>query len=157
MRTETVVIGEEFGKEYAGKYVFQEISWAKRSRIIQKYTKYSPLTGQVVSSDYIAIQAETIMASLKEQPPNKPVTLEKLLNEENGVPIALGELFSQIVNRLNNVSLEETAFLSEPSDAKSQMQSLQSFAFAKSSVGRQGNLENSQPKPSSNSSSFSTS
>ena len=119
MRKETVEIDERFGKEYAGKYVFSEITWAKRSRIIQKYTKYHPLTGQVVSSDYIAIQAETIMASLKEQPQHKPITLEKLLNEEDGIPIGLGELFSQIVNRLNNVSLEETAFLSEPSDAKS--------------------------------------
>ncbi|MEM2385623.1 MAG: hypothetical protein QXO67_01450, partial [Candidatus Bathyarchaeia archaeon] len=72
MRTETVVIGEEYGKEYAGKYVFQELTWARRSRIIQKYTKYHPLTGQVISSDYIAIQAETIMASLKEQPPHQP-------------------------------------------------------------------------------------
>ncbi|MEM3580185.1 MAG: hypothetical protein QXH40_04935 [Candidatus Bathyarchaeia archaeon] len=122
MRTETVVIGEEYGKEYAGKYVFQELTWARRSRIIQKYTKYHPLTGQVISSDYIAIQAETIMASLKEQPPHKPISLEKLLSEdpEKGVPIALGELFSQIVNRLNSVSFEETAFLSAASDAKNQ-------------------------------------
>ncbi|MEM3577574.1 MAG: hypothetical protein QXX51_03855 [Candidatus Bathyarchaeia archaeon] len=122
MRTETVKIGDEYGEEYRGKYVFSELTWAKRSRIIQKYTKYHPLTGQVVSSDYIAIQAETIMASLKEQPPNKPITLEKLLSEdsEHGIPIALGELFSQIVNHLNNVSLEEAAFLSEPSADKSQ-------------------------------------
>ncbi|MEM0006818.1 MAG: hypothetical protein QXR89_00935 [Candidatus Bathyarchaeia archaeon] len=122
MRTETVVIGEEYGKEYAGKYVFQELTWARRSRIIQKYTKYHPLTGQVISSDYIAIQAETIMASLKEQPPHQPISLEKLLSEdpEKGVPIALGELFSQIVNRLNSVSFEETAFLSAASDAKNQ-------------------------------------
>jgi hypothetical protein len=155
MRTETVVIGEEFGREYAGKYVFQELTWAKRSRIIQKHTKYHPLTGQVQSSDYIAIQAETIMASLKEQPPNKPITLEKLLSEEpeRGVPIALGELFSQIVNRLNNVSLEESAFLSEPSDAKSQTQRLQISASAKSSAGHQSSSPNSQPKPSNNSSS----
>lgn len=122
MRTETVEVGSEYGEEYKGRYVFQELSWAKRSRIIQKHTKYHPLTGQVVSSDYIAIQAETIMASLKEQPAHKPISLEKLLSEdsEKGVPIGLGELFSQIVNRLNNVSAEETAFLSEPSDAASQ-------------------------------------
>jgi len=146
MRKETVEIDERFGKEYAGKYVFSEITWAKRSRIIQKYTKYHPLTGQVVSSDYIAIQAETIMASLKEQPQHKPITLEKLLNEEDGIPIALGELFSQIVNRLNNVSLEETAFLSEPSDAKSLTQPLQTSDLQKSSAGPSRNYEGSQPK-----------
>jgi hypothetical protein len=157
MRTEIVVIGEEFGKEYAGKYVFSEISWAKRSRIIQKYTRYSQQTGQVVLSDYVAIQAETIMASLKEQPPKKPITLEKLLSEENGVPIGLGEIFSQIVNRLNNVSFEETAFLSKPSDAKNQTQSLQSSAFAKSSDGHQTNSQNSQQKQCSSSLSSSTS
>lgn len=154
MRTKTVMIGEDFGKEYAGKYVFQELTWAKRSRIIQKYTKYHQLTGQVVSSDYVAIQAETIMASLKEQPQHKPITLEKLLSEdpEKGIPIGLGELLSQIVNRLNNVGFEETAFLSEPSAGKSQTKCLQSSVCAKSSAGHQGSLPSSQPKPSSNSS-----
>jgi hypothetical protein len=157
MRTETVEIDERFGKEYAGKYVFKELTWAKRSRIIQKYTKYHPITGQVVSSDYIAIQAETIMASLKEQPPHKPITLEKLLGEEEGIPIGLGELFSQVVNRLNNVGFEETAFLSEPSDVESQTKPSQSSASAKSSAGHRASLPNSQPKPSNNSSSSSTS
>jgi len=158
MRKETVEIDERFGKEYAGKYVFQEISWAKRSRIIQKYTKYSPITGQVVSSDYVAIQAETIWASLKEQPAHKPITLEKLLNEgEDGIPIELGELFSQIVNRLNNVSLEETAFLLEQSDAKSQMKPSQSSASAKSSDGQSQSCGDNQQRRCNSSLSSSTS
>jgi len=107
MRTETIELDQKFGEEYAGKYVFQEISWAKRSRIIQKHTKYHPVTGQVMNSDYVAIQAETIWASLKEQPAKKPISLEKLLSEENGIPIGLGELFSQMVNRLCRVTIEE--------------------------------------------------
>ncbi len=109
MKTESLEVGEGYGKEFAGKYTFSELSWAKRSRIIQKHTKYHPISGQVVSSDFIAIQAETIWASLKEQPQTNPLTLEKLLSEtENGVPIALGELLSKVVNKLNVVSLEET-------------------------------------------------
>jgi hypothetical protein len=107
MRKETVEVDGRFGKEYAGKYVFQEISWAKRSRIIQKHTKYHSMTGRVISSDYVAIQAETIYASLKEQPESKLITLEKLLNEEDGVPIGLGELFSKVVNSLCSVTVEE--------------------------------------------------
>jgi len=157
MRKETIELDERFGKEYAGKYVFQEITWAKRSRIIQKYTRYSQQTGQVIASDYVAIQAETIMASLKEQPPNKPITLEKLLSEEDGIPIELGELFSQIVNRLNAVGLEETAFLSEQFENKSQAKRSQSLGSAKSSGGHQGNSLSSQPRQFSNSLSSSTS
>lgn len=107
MKTEKIEIDSRYGEEYAGKYVFSEITWAKRSRIIQKHTKYHPVTGQVISSDYVAIQAETILASLKEQPTNKPVSLEKLLSEEDGVPIELGELFSQTVNRLCGLTAEE--------------------------------------------------
>ena len=122
MRTETIEVDERFGKEYVGRYTFSEISWAKRNRIIQKYTKYSKLTGQVESSDYVAIQAETIMASLKEQPETKPITLEKLLSEENGIPIGLGELLSKIANRLNTVSVEETRFLSAPSEEEPHIQ-----------------------------------
>ncbi|MBT0160779.1 hypothetical protein G4O51_12435 [Candidatus Bathyarchaeota archaeon A05DMB-2] len=157
MRKEAIELDERFGKEYAGRYVFSEITWAKRNRIIQKYTRYSQQTGQVLTSDYVAIQAETIMASLKEQPQNKPITLEKLLSEEDGVPIELGELFSQIVNKLNSVSLEETAFLSEPSENKSQTKPSQNSASAKSSGGHQTSSLNSQQKQSSNSSSSSTS
>ncbi|MBC7129855.1 hypothetical protein H5T51_01365, partial [Candidatus Bathyarchaeota archaeon] len=82
MHTETVEIGEEYGPEFKGKYVFQEITWARRNRIIQKYTKYSPITGQVISSDNLAIQAELIVASLKEQPEHKPISLERLLSDD---------------------------------------------------------------------------
>jgi len=154
MRKQVLEIDKRFGEEYAGKYVFTELSWAKRNRIIQKHTKYSPTTGQVLSSDYVTIQAETIMASLKEQPPNKPITLEKLLSEdsENGIPVELGEIFSQTVNKLNAISLEETAFLSEPSADKSQTKPSQSSASARSSAGHQDNSQNSPPKQSSNSS-----
>jgi len=108
MRTETVKLDNRFGKEYAGKYVFKEMSWMKRSRIITKYTKYHPATGQVMNSDLPAIQAETIWASLKEQPETHPITFEKLMDEEIGIPIELGELFSNVVNRLCSLTLEET-------------------------------------------------
>lgn len=108
MRTESVEVDERFGKEYAGHYVFQEITWAKRNRILQKYTRYNPQTGLVITTDYVAIQAETVYASLKEQPENKPITLEKLLSEEEGVPVGLGELFSKIANKLNTVTVEES-------------------------------------------------
>lgn len=152
MRKETIEIGDEYGEEYKGRYVFQEISWAKRSRIIQRHTKYSQVTGQIQSSDYVAIQAETIMASLKEQSEHKPITLEKLLSEEDGIPIGLGELFSKIVNRLNSLSVEETRFLSEQSAEASHIQPLQSIGSAKSSDGPSQNYESSQRKQSANSS-----
>jgi len=107
LRTETIELDDSFGVEYKGVYVFQEITWAKRSRIIQKHTKYHQITGQVLSSDYIAIQAETIWAALREQPPTQPLSLEKLLSEESGIPIELGELFSKVVNRLCGLTTDE--------------------------------------------------
>jgi len=152
MRTETVEIGDEFGEQYKGKYIFQEISWAKRSRIIQRQTKYSQVTGQVVSSDYVAIQAETILASLKEQPENKPISLEKLLSEEDGIPVGLGELFSRIANRLNSLTVQESRFLSEQSEEGNQTQKSRSTGSAKTSGGPQRNSERSQQKQSKSSS-----
>lgn len=157
MRTEVLEIDNRFGTEYEGKYVFREITWAKRSRIIQKYTKYHPTTGQVQSSDFIAIQGETIWASLREQPPSKPVSLEKLLSEDDGVPIELGELLSKIVNRLNGMTNEDLRFLLEQLDEESRIRLFQSFGFAKLSDGTQKPSQNNQQKPSSNSSSSSTS
>lgn len=148
MRTETLEVDKRFGEEYAGHYVFQEISWAKRSRIIQKYTKYSQMTGQVVKSDYVAIQAETIWASLNEQPPHKPVSLEKLLSEEDGIPVELGELFSRVVNKLNGMANQDLRFLLEQLDEESRTQLLQSLGYVKRSGGRQNSSENNQQKQS---------
>jgi hypothetical protein len=151
LRSESLDVDERFGKEYAGHYVFGEITWAKRNRIIQKHTKYSKVSGQVESSDFVAIQAETILASLKEQPENKPITLEKLTGEEEGVPIEVGETFSKIVNKLNAVSHEELRFLLEQLSEENRAQLFQSFGFVKSSDGQSSNSESSQPKQSSNS------
>jgi hypothetical protein len=147
-----LILDERFGKEYAGRYVFGAITWAKRSRIIQKHTKYSKTTGQVECSDLVAIQAETVIASLKEQPENKPVTLEKLLDETEGIPVDLGELLGNTANRLCNVSKEETVFLSEQSGEKSQTQSSPSSDCAKNSDGPPASLETNQQEKSSNSS-----
>ncbi len=152
MRTEAIDVGERFGEEYAGHYVFQEISWAKRSRIIQKYTKYSQMTGQVVSSDYVVIQAETIWASLKEQPENKPISLEKLLSEEDGIPVGLGELLSRIANRLNSLTVQESRFLSEQSEDRNQTQKSRSTGSVKTLGGPQRSSEGSQQKRSKSSS-----
>jgi len=134
MRKEVIDLDNRFGEEYTGRYVFSEISWAKRSRLIQKYTKYHPVTGQILTSDYVAIQAETIWVSLREQPANKPITLEKLLSEEDGVPIELGELFSQIVNKLCAITAQEARFLSEQSDEANSIQASPSSDSVKSSA-----------------------
>jgi len=152
MRSESIEVDERFGTEYAGRYVFQEMTWAKRSRIIQKHTRYHSVTGQVVSSDFVAIQAETVWASLKEQPPSKPITLEKLLGEENGIPIELGELFSRIANKLCGITPDEQRFLSEPSEDKTPTQHLQSSDSVKNFHGPQQNSTSNPPKQSRSSS-----
>jgi hypothetical protein len=151
LRSESLEIDGRFGDEYQGKYVFKEITWAKRNRIIQKYTKYHPVSGQVVSSDFIGIQAESIWASLREQPLSKPITLEKLLSDEDGVSFGLGEMLARVVNKLCGVSKEETTFLSAPLDAKSPVQQSPSIDSAKNSGGLQPNSPSNLPKLSSDS------
>jgi hypothetical protein len=151
LKTESLEIDERFGEEYRGKYLFKEITWAKRNRIIQKYTKYSKMTGQVESSDYVTIQAETIMASLHGQPDTHPITLQKLLNEEEGIPIELGELFSKAVNKLNGVEHKDLRFLLEQLDEESRTQLLQSLGYVKSSGGPSSNSTDSPQEESSDS------
>lgn len=152
MRTEVLELDGRFGEEYAGKYVFKEITWGKRNSIIQRHTRYSKLTGEVESSDLLAIQAETIMASLHGQPDSKPITLEKLLGEEDGVPIGLGELFATVANKLNGMEHEDVRFLLERLDEESRTRLFQSFGFAKSSDGHLQSLQSSQLGQSSSSS-----
>jgi hypothetical protein len=105
-----------------------------------------------VKSDYVAIQAETIWASLKKQPANQPINLEKLLSEEDGVPIELGELFSKVTNRLCSVTVEETRFLSEQSGEASPTCQSQCSGCAKNSGSPPTSLTGSQPKQSRSSS-----
>jgi len=143
MNSETLELGSEFGAEFAGKYLFKEITWAKRNRIIQKYTKYNNVTGEVASSDFIGIQAETIMASLHGQPESKPITLQKLLGEEDGVPIELGELFSKVVNGLNGLSHEDLRFLLVRLGEEDRIRLLASLGFVKSSAGPSQGCEGS--------------
>jgi hypothetical protein len=105
-----------------------------------------------VDSDFLAIQAETIWASLKEQPAHKPITLEKLVGEENGIPIELGEAFSRTVNKLCGVASDEQRFLSAPSEEANRTQHSQCSACARNSGGPQTSSQSSQLKPSRNSS-----
>jgi len=152
MKTETLELDDRFGAEYHGKYVFREISWAKRNRIIQKYTKYNKLSGDVESSDLISIQAETIMASLHSQPESHPLSLEKLLSEdaEKGLPVELGELLSKTANRVCSLTKAETVFLSPASDVKNPIQHSPNLDFQKSSVGHPASLPSSQREQSNN-------
>ena len=144
MKQEIIEVDNRFGEEYLGKYVFKEVTWAKRNRIIQKHTKYARLTGEVESSDFIAIQAETIIASMHGQPASNPITLEKLLGEDDGVPIELGEFFSKIVNSLNGMGHEDLRFLLGQLDEESRIALLSSLGYAKNSVGLQQSSPSSQ-------------
>jgi len=146
MRTEVLELDNRYGSEYVGVYLFQEITWAKRSRIIQRHTKYHPITGQVTSSDFVTIQAESIIASLKKQPENNPITLQKLLGEEEGIPIELGELFSKIANKLCGITPDEQHFLSEPSEEGNRTQHSQNTASARNSESSLARSEESQPR-----------
>ena len=89
------------------------------------------MSGEVESSDFIAIQAETIIASMHGQPASKPLTLEKLLSEEEGIPIELGEIFSKAVNSLNGMGHEDLRFLLEQLDEESRIRLLSSFGYVK--------------------------
>ena len=143
LRSKALILDERFGREYAGHYVFGAITWAKRSRIIQKHTKYSKATGRVECSDLVAIQAETVIASLKEQPENRPVTLEKLLDESEGVPVDLGELLGNLANRLCNVSKEETVFFvrairrKKPNTVLTEFRLCKEFGWTPSQLGNE--------------------
>lgn len=134
MNQEIFDLDASFGEEYKGHYVLKELSWAKRNRIIQENTKYNPATGNILSSDYITIQAKTIMACIHGQPDSHPITLEKLLAEENGIPFKLGEKLSKVANRLCGVDQEESAFLSEQSATKNPTPSSPNSDSAKNSA-----------------------
>ena len=150
MKTETLELDSRFGEEFAGKYHFREITWAKRNRIIQKHTKYNNVTGDVISSDFVAIQAETVMAALHGQPQSHPLTLEKLLADdpEQGLPYDLGELIAQAANRVCGLDKSESRFLSNASAEANPTVLSPALDSAKSSGGRPIKSADSPPEQS---------
>jgi len=78
------------------------------------------------------------------QPASKPLTLEKLLGEDDGVPIELGEVFSKTANKLNGMSHEDLRFLLEQLDEESRIRLLLSLGYAKNSDGPQTSLPSNQ-------------
>jgi hypothetical protein len=81
-------------------------------------------------------------------PETKPITLEKLLSEDQGVPIGLGELFSKTVNKLNTLGgREELRFLLEQLSEENRIQLFASFGYAKNSAGQSPNSEGSRQNP----------
>ena len=66
------------------------------------------------------------------------------MDEENGVPIELGELFSKVANKLNGMGHEDLRFLLEQLDEESRTALLSSFGYAKNSVGVQQSSQSSQ-------------
>jgi hypothetical protein len=106
-------VDERYGEQYKGHYVARQLPWALRKEIIEKYTQYNHQTGQVLTINHTAIQAEFVMASLKQ--PGKgpgngtPITLEKLLSRDidSCVPPELAELIEKKVNSVINLLVEE--------------------------------------------------
>jgi hypothetical protein len=133
MRKISLEVDDKYGSEYRGKYVLRELSWAKKSRIAENYMKINTQTGEVLKSDYVAIQAETLYAAIVAQPENKPITIAKLLDEENGVPDGLFRLFQKASNSINGVDPEEARFLLTQLGEEDLTRLLQSLGFAKSS------------------------
>ncbi len=132
MRKISVDVDEKYGPEYKGKYVLRELSWAKKSRIAENYMKIDPHTGEVLKTDYVAIQAETLYAAIVAQPEPRPITIAKLLDEENGVPDGLFKLFQKASNSINGVDPEEARFLLTQLSEEDLTRLLQSLGFAKS-------------------------
>lgn len=99
-------LDDRFGKEYAGEYVFQPISWGRLMKITQRYTKR---IGRKSIVDSLAVSAHLINETLVKRP--KAVTLEKLLSQQlpdkGGLPIGLGNWLSDIVNRLTSPDEED--------------------------------------------------
>src|SRR4030042_757937 len=132
MRKISVEVDDKYGSEYRGKYVLRELSWAKNIRSAENYMKIDAQTGEVLRTDYVAIQAETLYAAIVAQPESRPITIAKLLDEENGVPDGLCKLFLKASNSINGVDPEEARFLLTQLSEEDRTLLLQSLGYAKS-------------------------
>jgi hypothetical protein len=139
-----LIVDDSYGPEFAGRYVFKPITWAKKRGIIAKHRKISHVNGQVISSDDTQIDAELILASLKSQPEGNPITLKRLLDEEDGIPDDLVEKLILKTREQNGLSDGEISFLLSRLDEKRLTTILQSIGYVKRSDAPLRSLEDNQ-------------
>lgn len=96
---------ESFGKKFAGKYIFESISWGRSNRITGECTKVHPVT-RVSSIDMKKLQAMMLDATMIKRP--KAVTYEVLVSEntDQGLPPSLGEILMAMADKVNGYGKE---------------------------------------------------
>jgi len=104
MLEKKIEIDSRFGKEYKGKYVFQSITWGRNNEITSDCTSINPLTKQS-KVDFRKLQGLMLDATMIERP--SAITLEKLMDLKNGIPMALGELLMSAADYVNGFGTKE--------------------------------------------------
>ena len=102
-KKEIILKEEDFGSEFAGKYVFESIAWGTANQISSDCTKIDPI-GRRSSIDLKELQARMLDVTLVERP--KSITLDRL-TAKDGIPVALGEFLISIADQINGYSEED--------------------------------------------------
>jgi hypothetical protein len=102
-RKEIELKPEDFGREYAGKYVFETLSYGTSNKISSDCTSIEPTTRKT-NIDLRELNARMLDAVLVERP--NSITLETLRSKD-GIPAALGEFLSEIADLVNGYSPED--------------------------------------------------
>jgi len=104
MLEKKIELDSRFGKEYKGKYVFQSITWGASNEITSSCTSINPLTKQS-KIDLNRLQALMLDATMIERP--SAITLEKLMDLKDGIPMSLGELLMAVADKVNGFGSKE--------------------------------------------------
>jgi len=98
-------VGDEYGKQYKGEYVYKSISWGKQNAITERCTVFLSSGGSRINLK--RLQAMLVLATLRNCP--KVITLSHLVDEsDNGIPSGLGSRIMKLVDKVNSIQPEET-------------------------------------------------
>ena len=103
MKKEIELKREDFGPEYAGKYVFETISWGALNQITSDSTTIDSVTRKG-SIDIKKMNAKILDQTMTERP--KTVNLDALI-QVHGIPGPLGEFLMDIADEVNGGSEAE--------------------------------------------------
>ena len=103
MKKEIQLKSEDFGSEYAGKYVFETLAWGALNQITSDSTKLDPVSRKG-SVDIKQLNAKILDATMTVRPPT--ITFDTLISSE-GIPAPLGEFLMTIADEVNGGSKEE--------------------------------------------------
>ncbi len=118
VETRIVTVDGRFGEKFKGEYELRQITQGEYERVL---VSYMDAGGRVPKQDLLKVSREAMWSSIIRQPEGKPISKDELV--QGRLPYGLGLKLQAAYDAVNGIEVDESRFLSSPSEEKDPIQS----------------------------------